>query len=36
MRDGAGLFTGSDGSIYSGIWKNDKRHGEGEANWPNQ
>ena len=32
--DGNGAWHASDGEAYEGEWKEDKRHGYGEARWP--
>jgi hypothetical protein len=31
MREGFGNYTGSDGAVYVGEWKADKRHGFGKV-----
>lgn len=35
MRHGKGLHTCSNGDIYKGYWRLDKRHGRGKATFAN-
>jgi len=32
--EGKGEFVGADGRVYSGEFKNDKKHGNGVLRWP--
>jgi hypothetical protein len=31
--DGVGIYTWSDGRVYKGEYKDDKKHGYGEYSW---